>query len=33
MEVGGGEEPEPEPEPGNGIDQLKEGNDWSDMWN
>ena len=40
MEVGGGEEPEPEdpeqpeePENKNGIDQLKEGYDWSDMWN
>ena len=33
MEVGGGE-PEPEePKDQSGIDQLKEGNDWSDMWN
>ena len=34
MDLGGGEEPEPEePKDQSGIDQLKEGNDWSDMWN
>ena len=32
MEVGGGEEPEPEPEHNNGIDQLEDAYDWSDMW-
>ena len=32
--MAGGEPEEPEqPEDQSGIDQLKEGNDWSDMWN